>query len=250
MAIAVDSANDVLYLAQGGQRKIDKVKASTGAFIGSIGGTTASSGTCPASGVTPGWCTGGTFTSGTTDGMYSQMGGLAFDPVNDALYIADTGNQRIVKVTASTGAFVGAIGKTTASTGTCPASGIASTWCTGGTFTSASQDGAYNDPYMVTVDPILHTIYVDDYNNDRIVKLVAKTGSFMGAIGNATASTGTCPASGPASKWCTGGTFTYGSGDGMFGTSPGAPMRFAVSLTANQLYISDTNNNRIVKTSK
>ena len=157
------------------------------------------------------WQTGESMTLGSEDRMLGRPYGVATD-ISNNLYIADLSNNRIVKLS-PTGAFVGAIGRATSSTGTCPASNAAASWCTGGVFASGSGDGMYSSPIGVAVDGS-GNLYVVDHANHRIVK-VSSTGAFVGAVGRAASSTGTCPASGAASTRCTGGVFTSGSGDGM-----------------------------------
>jgi DNA-binding beta-propeller fold protein YncE len=241
--IAYDSTNDALYIADPGNNRVLKVTASTGTFVGAIGKTSSSSGTCPASGAASAWCTGGVFVAGTGNGMFSSPVAMAYDSANNALYIADASNNLIVKVTATTGAFVGAIGETVSSTGTCPAAGAASSWCTGGVFTAGTGNGMFDSPSGLAFNSTGNALYIGDTNNNRIVKVTATTGAFVGAIGETVSSTGTCPASGVASSWCTGGVFTAGTGNGMFSN----PFSMAYDSTNNALYIADQYNGRIVK---
>ena len=245
-AIAVDPTHDVLYVTDYDNSLIAKFTASTGAFIGSIGYSTGTTGTCPPLGAAPGWCTGGSFTYHSGDGAFYGPYGVAIDPIHDRLYIADGDGSTIVKVTASTGAYIGAIGKTQSSTGTCPPSGAVSGWCTGGIFTWATGDGMFDQPSGVQVDAAGDALYISDQYNNRIVKVTASTGAFVGAIGNTTASTGTCPASGAAKNWCTGGTFIRGDSDGMFYE----PEDLAVDPVHITLFIADLDNNRIQKAPK
>lgn len=112
----------------GGSGSIDIL----GLFAGAVGNTAASTGSCPAAGAASTWCTGGTFGLGTGDGQYRFPRKLIVDKINSAIYAADGANHRIVKIDLSSGAFIGAIGRTTASGGTCPAAGAAPSWCTGG----------------------------------------------------------------------------------------------------------------------
>lgn len=241
--VRYDAANDALYISDSSNFRVVKVTASTGAFVGAIGRTNSTTGTCPAAGIAPGWCTGGNFTSNSTDGGFSTLRGLAYDSTNNALYVADTGNSRLVKVTATTGAFVGNIGRTSASTGTCPASGAATGWCTGGSFLSGATDGTFNGPWGVFYDSPRNAIYVSEGGNGRVNKITATTGAFVGAIGFLNSTTGTCPASGAALSWCTGGNFMNNNGDGYFSS----PQGIAVDPVNNALFVADMNNNRITK---
>ena len=122
------------------------------------------------------------FAQGSIDGSFYGPGAIAIDVTHDALYVADTFNARVVKMTASTGAFVGAIGYSTSSTGTCPSNGTASGWCTGGTFTWSSGDGQFSRPAGIAVDSTNDILYVS--NDEAVIKITASTGAFVGAIGN------------------------------------------------------------------
>ena len=77
------------------------------------------------------------------DGSYDNINGIAIDYNDGLMYLVDSNFNRIDKVNLVTGAPIGSIGLTTSSTGTCPASGVTSGWCTGGSFNSGSQDGAF-----------------------------------------------------------------------------------------------------------
>jgi DNA-binding beta-propeller fold protein YncE len=240
-SVAIDSTNGFIYVADGGSNQISKINASTGAYVGSIGKTTATTGTCPAAAVAPGWCTGGTFGFGSTDGAFFQPRGIAVDPQNGFLYVSDTFNYRIQKFTLSTGAFVGSIGRSTATTGTCPAVGVAPSWCTGGSFGVSAVDGGFNTPIGIAVDAANDLLYIVDSSNHAIRKVTLSTGAFIASIGNTTATSGTCPAAGAANAWCTGGTFATGAGDGMFAS----PINIAVNTTHGYLYVVEAGNSRV-----
>jgi|GEM_PF-4753264 len=240
---ALDVAHDALYVADQSNGRVQKFVASTGAVIGSIGKTVASTGTCPASGTAPGWCTGGDFSPGRTDGQYYWVVSISVDPINGFIYVGDS-SDKVSKVNASTGAFVGAIGATNATSGTCPASGVASGWCTGGSFTSGSVDGAFRSLQGMGIDPINGFLYVGDGFNGNIQKFNLSTGAFVGAIGLLSATSGTCPSSGAAPGWCTGGTFYSGNGDGAFNSMGGS---FAIDVANNALYIADGSDIRVQK---
>ena len=233
--LAIDSANDFLYVANG--FAIQKFVASTGAFIGSIGRVSATTGTCPSAAVATTWCTGGTFIVSSVDGGFSNVPVIAYD--GGYLYAAH--NARISKHVASTGTFVGSIGKTTASTGTCPSSGVATGWCTGGTFTTALTDGAFTSVGGMAINSANNTIYVTDA--PKVQKFTLSTGIFVGALGKTTSSTGTCPSSGVASTWCTGGTFTTLNGDGGYNI----PVGVSFDSGTGNLYVTDQATSRVMK---
>jgi sugar lactone lactonase YvrE len=95
-------ANGNLYVADSANHRINKYN-SVGAFqgwIGSIatsptGGATGCNGAAVGT-VTPGWCKGGTSTSGTADGMMNGPTGVALDKSGN-LYVADSQNHRILR---------------------------------------------------------------------------------------------------------------------------------------------------------
>ena len=231
--LTLDSTGTYLYVSDGINQRIQKFNASTGAFIGAIGALAgAGGGTCPASGVASGWCTKGIFDSNAS----SAMGGF-YNPTSIAesggfLYVTD-GAHRVIKINASTGATVGAVGRSSSASGTCP-SGNSTTWCSGTAFTGVYADGAFNGPADIVVSGSF--FYVAD--SRRITKHNLSNGTFVGAIGGLSgASTGTCPASGAATTWCTGGAFNTGTGDGYFSTN----LRMGVDATNDRLYMADTN---------
>ena len=112
------------------------------------------------------------------------------------LYIADTSNNRIRKVTVSTGIIT-----TIAGTGTASYSGD------NGAATSATLNG----PYGVSVDAS-GNVYIGDYSNHRIRKVTVSTGimttiagtgtgSYSGDNGAATSATLNYPEGGRAAGW-------------------------------------------------
>jgi hypothetical protein len=166
---AIDKTGDALFVSDG--FRVEKFTLSTGAFVGAIGVTSATSGTCPAAGVAGSWCTGGTFTNSANDGGFQTVFGIVAHSEAGYLYIVDRGNHRVLKHNLSSGSFVGGIGGLSASTGTCPSSGAASSWCTGGTFASGNTDGKFNTPWGISIDTVNYNLYVNDYANNRLVKI-------------------------------------------------------------------------------
>ncbi len=205
--IVLNAANDFMYVTDSGNNRIQKFTLSTGAFVGAIGKSTLA-GTC-ITGAQTGWCTGGTFSSGTLDGQFSSPGAMAIDTASDLLYAS--GSYNIQKFTLSSGAFVGAIGKSTLA-GTCIA-GAQSGWCTGGTFSYGLLDGEFSGVSSLTLDKTTNRLFASTYDY-KIAKFNLTTGIFQGSIGQSTAS-GTC-LSGAQTDWCTGGVFSTGDTDGMF----------------------------------
>jgi hypothetical protein len=238
--VAYDSARDAIYVTDGNGR-LSKITASTGAYVGAVGVTTATTGSCPASGVTAGWCTGGTFSAASGDGQFGFFGAsIAYDATNDALYIADFNGSRVNKVTAGTGVFVGSIGRVNTSTGTCVAGTVATSWCTGGSFTLGSGDGTYFNTSGIAYDPVNNVILLSMFAS---ITKISPTGAFIGSLGLSNSSTGTCTSSSvPNRSWCTGGSFaTSGSREGSFNN----PSGIAVNSTLKVMYIGDKLNHRI-----
>lgn len=231
--VAIDAVNDLIYVTDQANYRISKFVLSTGALVGSIGKTSLAGGTCTL-GIQATWCKGGTFSYATIDGGFNSPRGIAVDLTNDFLFVNDTSNGRIQKFVLSTGAFVGAIGKSSA-TGTCLA-GKQAVWCTGGTFVVGSAgDGTFGTVTGVVADATRNRLYVSDTSGHRVHQFNLATGAFIGSIGKSTA-TGTCVA-GKQAGWCTGGTFSFGSADGYF-TNPQA---VSLDETNNFIYVTDGN---------
>jgi len=191
-AVAVDAAGNIYFTDTDNQR-IRKVAVSTG-IITTVAGT----GTAGYSG------DGGPATGAQLNSPF----GIAVDAAGN-IYFADHFNNRIRKVTASTGDI-----STVAGSGTQGFSGD------GATATSAE----IYYPTSVAVDAV-GNLYIADDVNDRIRKVTASTGIIQTLAG--TGSTG------------------Y-SGDGGPATSGELFWPYGVAVdTAGNIYIADKNNNRI-----
>ena len=190
--VAVDGSGNI-YIADVVNNRIRMVTASTGIIT-----TVAGNGTLGSSG------DGGAATSAEL----LDPTGVALDGSGN-LYIADRANDRIRKVTASTGIIT-----TVAGNGTQGYSGD------GGAATSAELSG----PFAVTVDAS-GNIYIADEYNQRIRKVTVSTGIITTVAGN--------------------GTQGY-SGDGGAATSAELSNVLSVAVDASgNIYFADTNNNRI-----
>jgi hypothetical protein len=191
-ALALDAAGN-LYLADTGNHRIRKIVATTG-IITAIAGT----GTQGFSGDT------GPAISATID----SPTGLALDAANN-LYLADTHNHRIRKITATTGIIT-----TIAGTG---ASGFSGD-------TTAAANSTLALPHGLTIDT-QGNLYLADTQNHRIRRIEATTGIITTVAGD--------------------GTQAF-SGDGgpAIAASLDSPRNTAVS-PSTLLTLSDTGNQRI-----
>ena len=244
-----------LYILDTGNARIARVVESTGAWAGwygrvngvvSLGGAAGCSATTTGNS-TPGWCTGGTSqTSGGTnwDGGFNNLTSIEYfnDPTyGKLLFIADTGNHRIVRLNINSGSslvtFDGWSGRVNVAptsngfnyTNATACSAIASGsgtlgWCKGGTSQASpvlntpvisSYDNMYNTPRGLSlVSGTPNLLYLTDVVNSRIVRLNVLTGVFDTWAGRVTsefpASGGTgCNAYNTDTLWCTGGVPIY-----------------------------------------
>jgi sugar lactone lactonase YvrE len=134
--------------------------------------------------------------------------GLAVDSSGN-LYIADTGNNRVRKVTAGTGVIT-------------TIAGIAGTGYSA--TPQPASSAALNGPQGLAVDAA-GDLYIADTGNNVIREIVASTGVISTVAGNGTAGT---------------------SGDGLPATSAQLNVPTGVALdSSNNIYIADSKNNRI-----
>ncbi len=252
--VKIDSSDNYYIL---GSNRILKFNAA-GLFVGWIGAiaTSPTGGAAGCNGAavgtfTPGWCTGGSATSGTGDGMMDGPIGLAIDS-SDNLYVSNSTSNRVTKYNSSTGAFLGWIGKidTPPTGGSAGCNGAATGtitpgWCTGGTsdynITDATGDGQLYTPSGLVTDSS-GNLYVADSNGNRVVKFNS-TGAFVGWTGGeSSAPTGgaagctTLAAITPG--WCTGGLPNVGgTPSGQLYTPSGI-----VRDSSGNLYVEDSYN--------
>jgi sugar lactone lactonase YvrE len=194
ISVALDSAGNI-YIADQSNHRIRKVDASTGKIS-----TVAGNGSIGYSGDG----------SAATSAELQYPAGVALDSAGN-IYIADTFNQRIRKVDASTGKI-----STVAGNGTQGYSGDGST--------ATSAEFYYPDGLVVDS---AGNLYIADEYNHRIRKVDAGTGKISTVAGN--------------------GTSGY-SGDGGAATSAELAIPWGVVVDgAGNLYFSDSTNNRIRK---
>ena len=197
-SVTADGAGN-LYIADSAHNRIRKVTAATGLIstIAGNGNPTYEGDNGPANLAT-----------------LNTPSGITIDGAGN-LYIADTGNSAVRKITAATGIIT-----TVAGDGTSGAAGD------GGPATSANL----NAPWGVTVDSG-GDLYIADTNNHRIRLVAAATGIISTVAGN-----GTTGGAG-------GGTF---SGDGGPAIAAGLNYPYTVAFdAAGNMYIPDSGNNRV-----
>ncbi|WP_344827463.1 T9SS type A sorting domain-containing protein [Rurimicrobium arvi] len=153
VSVAKDASGNI-YISDQGNHRIRKVTVSTGVIT-----TIAGSSTSGYSG------DGGAATSAK---LYYPAG-IAVDGSGN-VYIADQANQRVRKVTASTGVIT-----TIAGTGTAGFSGDG----------SAASSAQLNNPVAVAVDGS-GNVYISDQYNQRIRKITASTGNISTVAGTGT----------------------------------------------------------------
>jgi hypothetical protein len=96
-ALAFDGT--YLFLADYGSSRVVRYRVSDGSYQGWIGGISSSpssgeSGCAGATGLTPGWCIGGTPSPGISDGAFKDLAGVALDSFG-VIYAADLFNHRV-----------------------------------------------------------------------------------------------------------------------------------------------------------
>lgn len=183
--------SNYIYVADSFYHKIVRFNKSTGApdgFVGRVAATNidvsvGTGGPCASlTGFpkpTPGFCKtntpgqGTTFTASAEENAFSTPKGIW---ANDSyVYVADTGNHRIVRLDANTGAFrgwKGMIANGAGLSGACAglsAGMVTPTWCYGGSPGPGLQLGAFDMPTGLSGDA--NYLYVIDIRNNRTVTL-------------------------------------------------------------------------------
>jgi len=195
-AITTDGIN--LYVTEGSNHKIRKVVISTGAVSVLAG---------PANGTT---------TSGDLDGTgnaarFAGPTGITSDGTN--LYVADQGNNKIRKIVIATGVVTTLAG---------PAQGTTTAGDLDGTGNAARFAGLWG----ITTDGT--NLFVAEYNNNKIRKIVIATGVVSVFAG---------PANGTTTSGDTDGTGTAARFSGIYN----------LATDGTNLYVADSSNNKIRK---
>jgi hypothetical protein len=261
--VYVDS-NNFLNIGDGNNgsnSRVSKYDNTTGAFIGWLGkiatsptgGGTGCAGAAIGS-FTPRWCTGGTAASGVLGTMFNAPVGIYVD-TSGSLYVADVNKYRLNKFNASTGVFVGWIGKIKTSPSGGPAACIGAAvgsftpgWCLGG-----AADFGYGNGFLPYASGVYGdssgNIYVASGIDGRISRYLASSGAFSGWIGTVS-STPTGGDSGCTTAalgtiipgWCIGGSTQEGAGNGMLSD----PQQIVID-SDGFMFVADSGNNRISK---
>gem|GEM_PF-1777376 len=251
--------------------KYDLVNKLFVGWLGHIGSLEGISSTCSSNligDLTPGWCTGGRSNPAVTT-VISSPRAIS----SDSTYIYVASNNRILRFNQSDGSYqgwIGGVGGTVpppaGQLATC-AGAAANTktpgWCLGGTVTTGTGDGYFNNMYGVRA--IGSYLYATDYSNNRIERFALSTGAFQGWVGMINTTAGMSPAAcvtaganAPTPSWCFGGTAKqscrYQScvpgpapGPEVAAPNEGFANPFGIDGDANYLYISDTTNSRVVR---
>lgn len=252
-----------LIVASESNRRLEKIDVSTGQGVGWVGriGTSPTGGTgcvIAAGLMTPGWCSGGTGSSANTtstlnNGALSNPHGVFIN--NYIAYVADTAG-RVLRFNATTGAFMGWIGKFSGTitnsacvSGTATANTATPSWCYGGAYTSGSADGEFNIPYSIWGDSSY--LYITDAGVHRIVRVNKSDGTFAGWKGKIATNSGmSCPGySTPAVNsltptWCFGGTSKAGFDISTNAAAVDTPR--GIWGQGSYLYVMDSGNGRIL----
>jgi hypothetical protein len=209
-SVAFDGAGN-MYIADSAHNRIRMVCAGTSATIAGV--------PCKGAGII--WTVAGTgapdYTGDggpATDAALNVPTGIALDGAGN-LYIADTNNSVIRKVTAATGIITTVAGP-----------GVAGTLGDGQAATSAYL----NQPEGITVD-VSGNLYIADTYNQLIRKVDASTGDISTVAGNGE----------PSGKGDGKGTYT---GDGGQAIQAGLSLPYAVAFdVSGNMYIPDSSNN-------
>ncbi len=154
VGVAFDAKGTIMYVADTGNHVIRAIDMYTRAVTRLAGGAGAGAGAFADA-------------TGTAAG-FNQPAGLAVDASAVFMYVADSLNHRIRKVTIATGAVATLAGSGTA--GTADATGAAA---------------AFNSPWAVALDPDAVMLYVADTLNHRVRRVEVATGvvtTFVGAL--------------------------------------------------------------------
>lgn len=250
--IKIDSTNNILYLTDRGYHKVIRVSSVDGQdyrWLGRVsasptGGYTGCSST-PISGVTPGWCTGGTGASASNvNGAFYNPQGLAIS--SNYLFVGEQENFRIQRFNISNGTFAGWIGS-----GNVPTQRWQRSYKPGtiasrtGTDDYSAWEGATTVAYN-GIDVGRDFIFQSDAAMGRIKKFNLD-GSIVGYVGIIGTYAPTGPAecigytSGMTPTWCTGGGRMTINQTGIHGYYN----NYSLVSDSNYVYVANYSNHRI-----
>ena len=192
--ITIDSTGSNLYVADTGNHKIRQIVIASGAVS-----TLAGSGGAGAAD--------GTGTAATFNTPY----GITIDSTNTNLYVTDKGNNKIRKIVLATAVV----------------SSFTGTANTGGTIGAADGSAAtatFNGPVGITTDG--SNLYVSEYENQKIRKIVLATATVSSLTGTANTASNNGSQDGAAATV----TFAYPEG---------------ITTDGSNLYVADEGNNKI-----
>ncbi|MES2767504.1 MAG: invasin domain 3-containing protein [Bdellovibrionota bacterium] len=191
-ASGIAANSSYIFVSDTGTHRISRYNKTSGApagIIGRIGVLTNLSLTGYCVGQTAnkplqGWCNSGTAGQNLTTGAGSEDGSFniprAIWANNTYLYVADSYNHRIVRISATDGSFQGwkgyisglGSGPTAIAPAACNTAGIGNitpTWCTGGSSGPAKQLGGFDNPVGLYGDT--NYLYIKDGRNNRTVTI-------------------------------------------------------------------------------
>ena len=154
-------------------------------------------------------------TAGSTDAtgtnaLFGQPNGVIVSPDGKTLYIADFGNDTVRAMVLSTGAV----------------STIAGSAGVAGTTDATGSAARFNGPHFITTDGV--NLYLVDYNNNSIRRIVIATGAVTTLAGSTAGTAGAVDATGTAARF-------------------NAPSGITITPDGTTLYVSDFNNVSIRK---
>jgi sugar lactone lactonase YvrE len=164
----------------------------------------------------------GTGDTGAADGKrtvatFNYPQGITIDTTNTNLYVADSGNNKIRKIVIATGDVS-------------TVAGVAYTTGANTAVDDVSTKATFNGPSGITIDATNTNLYVADTGNNKIRKIVIGTGDVSSVTGVAN----------------TAGVGGATEGAGAMVTFSG-PSGITIDATNTNLYVADTNNNKIRK---
>lgn len=234
-------------------QRFDKTTHAFAGWIGKISATTPTlTGACSgqsSSQMTNGWCFGGSAQNGSLIDELQQPRGLLVH--NGFIYVANNPG-RVHRFNASTGIYMGWIGKIGATAPSGGDAGCTSTissptpgWCVGGTSTAGLTNGEFTQGFSgLAADS--NYLYVADQG--RVARYNLPNGVFAGWIGKISATTPTlsagCTSQSPnqtTNGWCLGGTTASAT---IFAPEGSLAKPSGITVDANFLYVVDSDASR------